>query len=76
MQKMKLHSLSFLLLIIGGLNWLMFGLIGWDISILLGGMSSVVSRTVYVLVGLSAIYELVSHKGLCKNCGMDSKGGK
>ena len=65
---MKLHSLSFLLLIIGGLNWLAVGLMGLDISIFLGGMSSIAAKVVYILVGLAAIYELVVHKGLCKNC--------
>ena len=59
---------SWILLIVGGLNWLVFGLLGWDIGSLVGGMSSVVAKAIYVLVGLSAIYELVSHKGRCKMC--------
>ncbi len=65
---MKLHSLSFLFLIVGGLNWLAVGLFGQDISMLLGGTTSVASRAIYMLVGLAAVYELISHKRLCKNC--------
>jgi uncharacterized membrane protein YuzA (DUF378 family) len=63
-----MHKLTFILLIIGGLNWLLVGVAGWDIGQLFGGMDNIVSRIIYILVGLSAIYEVVSHKGLCKNC--------
>ena len=51
----SLHMITFLLLIVGGLNWLLVGLLGWDISRWLGGMDSGVSRLIYVLVGLSAV---------------------
>lgn len=63
-----MHKLTFILLVIGGLNWLAFGLFGWDVGQLLGGMDSITSRAVYVLVGLSAIYELVVHRSMCKQC--------
>ncbi len=65
---MKLHSIAFILLIIGGLNWLLVGLIGWDIGQLFGGQMALVSKIIYILVGLSAIYEFVGHKSTCKNC--------
>lgn len=60
--------LTFLLLIVGGLNWLLVGVWGWDISQWFGGMSSTVARLIYILVGLSAVVELVSHKKCCKMC--------
>lgn len=63
-----MHKLTFLLLVVGGLNWLLVGVFGWDVGQLLGGMSSVASRVVYVLVGLSALYEVATHKKTCKNC--------
>ena len=56
-----LHKITFALLVIGGLNWLAFGLASWDIGQLLGGMESAFSRVVYILVGLSALYELFTH---------------
>ena len=70
-----LHMVTFLLLVIGGLNWLLVGLVGWDVGRLFGGMGAVVSRVIYVLVGLSAIYEVMMHKKCCKMCGMGSMSG-
>ena len=66
---MKLHSISFVLLVIGGLNWLLVGLLGWDIGDLFGGQGAMISRLIYILVGISAIVEVVGHKKMCKNCG-------
>ncbi|MBI5421217.1 MAG: DUF378 domain-containing protein [Parcubacteria group bacterium] len=66
----SVHMLTFLLLIIGGLNWLAVGVWGWSISSLLGGDSSMLTRVVYILVGLSAVVEIISHKGKCKECVM------
>lgn len=63
-----LHKIAFILLIIGGLNWLLVGLIGWDIGSLFGGMSAVVSKIIYVIVGLAALVELFGHKSRCKHC--------
>ena len=53
---MKLTTL--ILLIIGGLNWLLVGLFGWDVGEIFGGQAAIVSRVVYILVGLSALYQL------------------
>lgn len=65
---MKLHKIAFILLIIGGLNWLLVGLVsGWDLSNYLG---MTIARIVYILVGLSALYEVFTHKGNCKACSM------
>jgi uncharacterized protein len=67
-----MHVVTFTLLVIGGLNWLLVGLFHWDIgSKLFGGMDSTVSRIIYVLVGLSAIVEIAMHKKNCKMCGAD-----
>jgi len=60
--------LTFSLLVIGGLNWLLVGLIGWDVGELLGGQSATVSKTIYILVGLSALVEMFGHKKFCKYC--------
>ena len=64
----QLHMISFILLVIGGLNWLFLALFSWDISQLFGGMNEVISKVIYILVGLAAINELLIHKGLCKEC--------
>lgn len=65
---MKLHAISFLLLIIGGLNWLVLGLFNWEVGNLFGGMDAPVSKIIYILVGLAAIYEVATHKKVCKTC--------
>ncbi len=67
-SKKALHMITFLLLVIGGLNWLLVGLFSWDVGMLFGGMGATISRIIYVLVGLSAIYVLATHKGDCKMC--------
>lgn len=63
-----MHFVAFLLLIIGGLNWLLVGVFGWDISEVLGGMGSWPSRIIYILVGLAAVYELFTHRKSCIPC--------
>lgn len=67
-----MHYVTFGLMVIGGLNWLLVGLFGWDVGQLFGGQGAVVSRVIYVLVGLATVLELVKHKGCCKACGMKS----
>jgi uncharacterized membrane protein YuzA (DUF378 family) len=54
-----LNIVALVLLIIGGLNWLLVGLFEWDlVGGLFGGMDSVLSKIIYILVGLAAIYSL------------------
>jgi len=63
-----MHKLAFILLVVGGLNWLLVGVLGWDIGEIFGGQGAIISRIVYILVGLSAIVELFGHKNTCKEC--------
>ena len=65
-----MHYVTFGLMAIGGLNWLLVGLLGWDVGMLFGGQDAVVSRVIYVLVGLATVWKLVKHKGCCKMCAM------
>ena len=50
--------LAMALLIIGGLNWAMVGLFDVDIVARLFGPGSPISRTVYVAVGLAALWSI------------------
>ena len=62
-----MHKLAFISLIIGGLNWLLTGLIGgWDLANYIGNTVAVI---IYILVGLAALWELFTHKNFCKKCG-------
>ena len=74
-----LHMVAFILVVVGGLNWGLVGLSGfiggnWNIVNLILGSWPAVEWLVYVLVGLSAIYLLVTHKKDCRMCssGMSS----
>lgn len=63
-----LHTIAFILLVVGGLNWLLY-VLGWEIGEnFLGGSDSQLAQIVYVLVGLSALYEVFTHKKNCKQC--------
>ncbi len=53
MKTIKIIAL--ILVVIGGLNWGLVGLLDVDLVATLFGEMSVISRVVYVLVGLSAI---------------------
>lgn len=64
-----LHMIAFVLLVIGGLNWLLVGLFHKDVFQMLGmSMTSLLPVVVYILVGLSAILLAVTHKSDCKHC--------
>jgi len=63
----NLHALAFILVIIGGLNW---GLTAFELNVisLLLGSYPIAETIVYVLVGLSAVYLIFTHKRDCKTC--------
>ena len=62
-----LHTITFILLVIGGLNWLLTAF-SYNVVEMIFGVGSTVTMVIYILVGLSAVYEIVSHKSLCRNC--------
>ena len=51
-----LDWITLILVIIGGLNWGLVGLFNFDLVAAIFGAMSVLSRIIYVLVCLSAIY--------------------
>ena len=53
------NTLTLVLLIVGGLNWGLVGLLSFDLVVALFGEMSLLSRAVYTLVGLSAVWQLV-----------------
>ncbi|MDP2593177.1 MAG: DUF378 domain-containing protein [bacterium] len=71
-----LHIITFILLIVGGLNWGVFALTGWDLGqVFPGGMTGTIAKVVYVLVGLSALVEILTHKKSCMACKSSSMEG-
>ncbi len=58
----SLDVLTKVLIIVGGLNWGLVGLLNFDlVATLLGDMTSL-ARTVYALVGISAVYQIFRFK--------------
>jgi|KBSMisStandDraft_5_1062788.scaffolds.fasta_scaffold343614_2 uncharacterized membrane protein YuzA (DUF378 family) len=55
-----LNTIALILLIVGGLNWGLVGLLNFDLVAAIFGEMSVLSRAVYALVGLSALIQLVA----------------
>ena len=52
-----IHKIALALLIIGGINWGLIGVLQFDlVAWLFGGMASLMSRIIYTLVGLSALW--------------------
>ena len=51
--------IALVLLVVGGLNWGLVGLLQFDLVAALFGPMSLLSRVVYVLVGLAAVWGIV-----------------
>ena len=73
MSNKTVHMIAFLLMAVGGINW---GLIGlgeffdgdWNVVSMLLGAWPMVEALVYLLVGVSTVYILFTHKKDCKHC--------
>jgi len=50
-----LKIIALILVIVGGLNWGLVGLLDFDLVATIFGEMSMISRVVYVLVGLAAV---------------------
>jgi len=60
MQMKALNLVTLVLVIIGGLNWGVYGLSGFDvIGTIFGGPMAALSRIAFVIVGLSALWQIV-----------------
>src|SRR5688572_1836247 len=59
-----LDVLAAVLLVVGGLNWGVVGVTGSDLVGAIFGDLSPVSRVVYILVGLAALYQGVQWKAI------------
>jgi len=55
-----LNLITSVLLIVGGLNWGLVGLLEFDLVAAIFGEMSTLSRLVYILVGVSAFWQLVA----------------
>ena len=54
-----------ILLVVGGLNWGLVGLFGFDlVATLFGGSSAAWARLVYIFVGAAAVYQGLGWKSI------------
>ena len=70
---MKTHCTAHWLVVIGGLNWGLYGLgmffgSNWNVVNLLLGSWPTLEWLVYVIIGLSALYIAATHKKHCATC--------
>ena len=67
MKKLSaLDWITFLLVIVGGLNWGLVGIFKFDLVAAIFGEMGIISRIVYTLVGLSAVYLAIISGKLAK----------
>ena len=62
-----LNILTLILLIVGGLNWGLVGLFNFDLVAAIFGAGSLLARIVYVVVGLSAVWQAIRLTGAFGN---------
>ena len=68
-----LHIVTYILIIVGALNWGILGLTAlfgnpFNLVDAIFGSAPVLEDVIYVLVGLSAIFDLCVHKKMCACC--------
>ena len=54
-----LNTVTLILVIVGGLNWLLVGLAQFDLVAAIFGAGTPLARLIYIAVGLSAIWQLI-----------------
>ena len=63
-----LHAVAMWLVVLGGVNWGLVGLLEWNlVETLLGGWPWLVTL-IYILVGLSALVMVPMATDACKKC--------
>jgi uncharacterized protein len=68
MNKKWIHMVAFVLVVVGGVNWGLFGLFNLDlVEVLFSGVPTV-AEIIYVLIGAAAVYLAVTHTSDCKTC--------
>jgi len=67
MHNKMVHKIAFILMAVGGLNWLLVGAL--DINLVTMALGSgMATKVVYILIGLASLLELVTHRGRCADC--------
>lgn len=59
-----LNAIALTLVMIGGLNWGLIGLFGFNLVTTLFGANTILANIIYILVGMSALYCIALFKPL------------
>jgi len=63
----SLDIIAAVLLVIGGLNWGLWGIAEFDlVAALFGGNTAILSKLIYIVVGLAAAYQAISIQAIRK----------
>ena len=54
-----LQTIAMILLLIGGLNWGLIGIFEWNFIATVFGYTSVLTRTIYALAGIAAVFRIL-----------------
>ena len=65
--------ITYVLIIIGALNWGLIGFFAYNLVATMFGEMTVLTRMIYTLVGVSAIYQLLSLPGILRRWGTASR---
>lgn len=57
-EKTTLDWIAVILLIVGGLNWLLVGLFSWNLVTAIFGAIPVLENIIYIIVGIAALYTI------------------
>ena len=68
------HKIAFMLLVIGGLNGLLTAF-GLNVVSMALGSIPMLEKAVYILIGLSAVYEIFTHRQHCTTCSVSAPSG-
>ncbi len=68
-----IHPISFILVVVGAINWGLVGLFDLNLVTMIFGMSGL-TNIVYILVGAAGVYSIFDHKTNCMLC--NGKGKK
>ena len=62
------HVISFVLVVVGAINWGLVGLFNFNLVALVLGSVTWLERLIYVLVGVAGVILMATHKSSCKEC--------
>lgn len=62
----SIDMVAYALLLIGALNWGLIGLFNFDLVAAIFGSMTIFSRLIYTIVGVAAVYDLMSLPSIMK----------